>query len=44
MSNKLNYRLVNTLLLMAIIYTVIATSNYWGGILLKIFHILHHSF
>lgn len=40
MSNKLNYRLVNTLLLMAIIYIVIATSNYWGGILLKIFHIL----
>ena len=39
MSNKLNYRLVNTLLLMAIIYIVIATSNYWGGIILKVFNI-----
>ncbi len=40
MSNKLNYRLVNTLLLMAIIYIIVATSNYWGGILLKVFNIL----
>lgn len=40
MSNKLNYRLVNTLLLMAIIYIIIATSGYWGGIILKIFNIL----
>lgn len=40
MSNKLNYRLVNTLLLMAIIYIIVATSNYWGGIILRIFNIL----
>lgn len=40
MSNKLNYRLVNTLLLMAIIYIIVATSDYWGGIILKIFNIL----
>lgn len=40
MSNKLNYRLVNTLLLMAIIYIIVATSDYWGGIILKIFHII----
>lgn len=40
MSNKLNYRLVNTLLLMAIIYIIVATSDYWSGIILKIFNIL----
>lgn len=40
MGNKLNYRLVNTLLLMAIIYIVVATSDYWVGIILKIFNIL----
>jgi len=40
MSNKLNYRLVNTLLLMAIIYIVVATSDYWGGIILRVFNIL----
>ena len=40
MSNKLNYRLVNTLLLMAIIYIIVATSNYWITIILKIFNIL----
>lgn len=40
MSNKLNYRLVNTLLLMAIIYIIVSTSNYWGGIILKVFNIL----
>lgn len=40
MENKINYRLVNFLLLMAIIYIIIATSGYWGGILLKIFNIL----
>lgn len=40
MSNKINYRLVNTLLIMAIIYIIVATSNYWGGIILKIFNIL----
>lgn len=40
MSNKINYRLVNTLLLMAIIYIIFSTSNYWVGIILKIFHII----
>lgn len=40
MNQKLNYRLVNTLLIMAIIYIVVATSGYWGGIILKIFSIL----
>lgn len=40
MNNKINYRLVNTLLIMAIIYVVLATSNYWGGIILKIFNIV----
>lgn len=40
MNQKLNYRLVNTLLLMAIIYIVVATSGYWGGIILKIFNII----
>lgn len=40
MNQKLNYRLVNILLLMAIIYIIVATSGYWGGILLKIFNIL----
>lgn len=40
MSNKLNYRLVNILLLMAIIYIIVSTSGYWGGIILKLFNIL----
>lgn len=40
MENKVNYRLVNLLLLMAIIYIIIATSNYWGGIILKTFNII----
>lgn len=40
MENKINYRLVNLLLLMAIIYIIIATSGYWGGVLLKIFNII----
>lgn len=40
MSNKLNYRLVNVLLLMAIIYIVVATSSYWNGIILKVFHVI----
>ncbi len=40
MGNKLNYRLVNTLLVMAIVYIIVATSDYWGGIILKIFNIL----
>lgn len=40
MENKINYRLVNFLLLMAIIYIIVATSSYWGGIILKVFNIL----
>lgn len=40
MNNKINYRLVNLLLLMATIYIVIATSNYWSGIIFKIVSIL----
>lgn len=40
MSNKLNYRLVNVLLIMAIIYIIVATSSYWSGIILKVFNIL----
>lgn len=40
MKNKINYRLVNFLLLMAIIYIIIATSGYWGGIILKVFQII----
>lgn len=40
MSNKINYRLVNLLLLMAIIYIVIATSNYWSGMIFKVLNIL----
>lgn len=37
-NNKVNYRLINILLLMAIIYLVIVTSGYWGGIILKVFN------
>lgn len=40
MENKINYRLVNFLLLMAIIYIIVATSGYWGVILLKVFNII----
>lgn len=39
-SNKINYNLVNILLIMAIIYLVINTSGYWGAIIGKIFNIL----
>ena len=35
MGNKLNYKLLNTLLLMAIIYIIIGTGNYWEGIVFK---------
>ena len=38
--NKLNYNLVNFLLLMAIIYIFIATSGYWTGIIVKLFNIV----
>lgn len=37
---KINYGLVNTLLIMAIAYIVVATSGYWGGFILKIFNIV----
>lgn len=40
MSNKLNYRLVNVLLVMAIIYIIVATSGYWSGMILKVFNII----
>lgn len=40
MSNKLNYKLVNILLLMAILYIILSTSNYWGVIIIKIFQII----
>ncbi len=39
MKNKINYRLVNILLIMAIIYIFIATSNYWSGMIFKIVNI-----
>lgn len=38
--NKINYGLVNLLLLMGIIYIVIITSGYWSGIILKVFSII----
>ena len=38
--NKINYNLVNLLLLMGIIYIVIITSGYWSGIIIKIFNIV----
>jgi len=40
LENKLNYRLVNILLSMAIVYIIVATSNYWEGIILKFFNIV----
>ncbi|MEG2283159.1 MAG: AI-2E family transporter [Bacilli bacterium] len=38
--NKLNYRLVNLLLIIAILFLTLVTSKYWGGVLVKIFNIL----
>lgn len=38
--NKINYNLVNLLVLMGIIYIVIATSGYWSGVILKVFNII----
>lgn len=38
--NKINYRLVNVLLIAIILCIVVATSNYWAGFLLKIFNIV----
>jgi len=40
MKDKLNFRLLNTLILMGIIYIVIATSGYWSGIIFKIINII----
>lgn len=40
MKNKINFKLLNTLILMAIIYIVINTSGYWSGIILKIVNII----
>ncbi len=40
MNNKINYRLVNALLVMAIIYIIVATSHYWSGIIFKIVDII----
>lgn len=38
--NKLNYKLLNLLMLSVIIYLCIQTFNWWGGIVSKIFSIL----
>ena len=40
MNTRINYRLVNTLLLMSIVYIIVVTSNYWSGIILKVFNII----
>ncbi len=40
MKNKINFKLLNTLILMAIIYIFINTSGYWSGIILKIVNII----
>ena len=38
--DKLNYKLLNTLILCGIIYLIMITFNYWGGFLFKILSIL----
>lgn len=38
--DKISYKLVNTLLIMAIIYIIVNTSNYWSGIITKVFNII----
>ncbi len=38
--NKLNYKLLNLLMLAGIIYLIINTFNWWGGIVHKVFSIL----
>jgi len=38
--NKINFRLVNALLVMAIIYIIVNTSGYWSGIITRIFNII----
>ena len=40
MKNKVDYRLVNILLIMGIIYLAISTSGYWMGIITRIFNII----
>lgn len=35
-----NYKLVNTLLVLLIIYLILITSSYWGGMISKIFSIM----
>lgn len=37
---KLNYKLLNVLILCGIIYLIMITSNYWGGVLYKLLSIL----
>lgn len=39
LKNKLNFQLVNLLLLMIIIYIFISTSNYWGVVFVKLWKI-----
>ena len=38
--NKINYNLLNFLILMGIIYLIIATMGYWSGIIIKVFNII----
>lgn len=38
--DKVNYNLVNLLLIMAIAYIVIVTNAYWSGILFRVFNII----
>ncbi len=40
MKNKVNYNLLNILILVAIIYILFATYSWWGGILNTIWHLL----
>ena len=40
MKKKIDYRLVNILLIMGIIYIAITTSGYWMGIITKVFNII----
>lgn len=39
MKNKLNFKLLNLLILMVILYIFIKTSGYWSGILVKVWNI-----
>ncbi len=40
MKDKINFKLLNALILMGIIYIVINTSGYWSGIIFKIVNII----